>query len=325
MLPLVLVTRALPEGWLDGLRGRCRTVVGDAQTPGFDAPLLEALPDAEGILCLLTERIDGAVLDRAPRLRVVSTMAVGVDNIDLDACAARGIVVGHTPGVLTEATADLTMALLLAVARRLPDAAADARAGRWSTWSPTGWLGTDLHGASLGIVGLGKIGTAVARRARAFGMRLMHASPGPKPAVEAELGVERVPLTQLLAQSDVVSLHLPLSSDTHHLIDARALATMKSTALLINTARGAIVDPQALAHALHTGAIAGAGIDVTEPEPLPAEHPLYGCPNLLVLPHIGSATHGTRRRMAAVAVDNLLAGLVGSPLPHPVLPPRAPL
>ncbi|MEM9453976.1 MAG: D-glycerate dehydrogenase [Myxococcota bacterium] len=319
-LPLVLISRALPEGWLDRLEGRCTMRVGDADTPGFDPTLLSALPRAEGILCLLTERIDAALLDRAPALRVVSNMAVGVDNIDVAACAARGIAVGNTPGVLTEATADLTLALLLAAARRLPQAAADARAGRWSTWSPTGWLGADLHGARLGIVGLGWIGEAVARRARGFGLEIVYASRTPRPEVEAMLGARPVSLGELLDTSDFVSLHVPLSPSTHHLINDAALRRMKPTAILINTARGAVVDPNALADALHAGRLAGAALDVTEPEPLPADHPLYACPNLLVVPHIGSATRGTRRRMAELAADNLLAGLAGEPLPHSIDP-----
>ncbi|MCX4242987.1 2-hydroxyacid dehydrogenase [Paraliomyxa miuraensis] len=322
-LPLVLVTRALPDGWLGALDGRCTMIVGDADTPGLDPPLLDALPRAEGILCLLTERIDADLLDRAPQLRVVSTMAVGVDNIDVAACTARGIPVGHTPGVLTEATADLAMALLLATARRLPQAAADVREGRWSTWSPTGWLGADLCGATLGIVGLGKIGAALARRAHGFGLALCHASPSPRPELEAALGIRHVPLPELLACSDFVSLHVPLTEHTHRLIDARALARMKPTALLVNTARGPIVDPGALAEALHAGTIAGAALDVTDPEPLPPTHPLLTCPNLIVLPHIGSATWGTRRRMAELAANNLLAGLEGRRLLHPVDPTMA--
>ncbi|MEM7153386.1 MAG: D-glycerate dehydrogenase [Myxococcota bacterium] len=319
-LPLVIVSRALPPGWLDRLEGSCRLLVGDADTPGFEPHLLEALPQAQGLLCLLTERVDDALLARAPQLRVVSNMAVGVDNIDVQACTRRGIPVGNTPGVLTEATADLTMALLLSAARQLPTAAQDAREGRWSTWSPTGWLGLDLHGATLGIVGLGKIGQAVARRARGFGMTLRYASPSAKPQAEAELGVQRMALPELLAACDIVSLHVPLSEQTRGLIDADALSRMRSSALLVNTARGPIVDSAALEQALRAGQIAGAAIDVTDPEPLPASHSLYSCPGLLVLPHIGSATHGTRRRMAQLAADNVLAGLAGRPLPHTVNP-----
>lgn len=322
-LPLVLVSRALPEGWLDRLHGRCTLRVG-TDTPGFDPPLLEALPRAEAILCLLTERIDAALLDRAPRLRVVSTMSVGVDHVDVAACTARGIPVGHTPGVLTEATADLAMALLLAVARRLPWAATDVREGRWSTWSPTGWLGADLQGARLGIVGLGQIGAAVARRAHGFGLELGYTSPRARPELEAALGLRRRSLPELLAESDFVSLHVPLSPATRHLVDAQALRRMKPTAILVNTARGPVVDPAALAQALHAGTIGGAALDVTDPEPLPPEHPLLSCPNLLVLPHIGSATWGTRRRMAELAADNVLAGLEGRSLPHAVDPSVVP-
>jgi glyoxylate reductase len=320
-LPLVLVTRALPEGWLSPLHGRCRLIVGEADVPGLQPRIIEALPRADAILCLLTERIDAAVLDRAPRLRVVSNMAVGVDNIDVAACTARGIWVGHTPGVLTEATADLAMALLLAAARRLPQAAADARAGRWSTWSPTGWLGADLYGARLGLVGLGKIGAAVARRAHGFGLELCYAAPRRRPELEASLGpLRHVPLPELLATSDFVSLHVPLVEATRHMIDAAALRLMKPTAILVNTARGAVVDPEALGQALRAGTIAGAALDVTDPEPLPLAHPLYACPGLLVVPHIGSATVGTRRRMAELAANNVLAALEGHSLPCAVNP-----
>ncbi len=315
--PVVLVPRALPSGWLDSLEG-CELVVGDADTPGFDDHVAARLPDAEGILCLLTETIDAALLERAPKLRVVSNMAVGVDNVDVAACTARGIAVGNTPGVLTDATADLTMALLLSAARRLPEAAADVRAGRWSTWSPTGWLGADLSDAQLGLVGLGKIGTAVARRAAGFGMRIVYHSRTPRPDLESELGLRRQPLPRLLSTSDFVSVHVPLTEATTHLVDADALAAMKPTAILINTARGPIVDPVALREALQAGTIGGAALDVTSPEPLPADDPLLTAPNLLVLPHIGSATRGTRRKMAQLACDNLLAGLRGEALPHSV-------
>jgi glyoxylate reductase len=316
--PLVLVTRALPEGWLDRLHAACDVVTGPAGTGGWDPGVAARLPDAEGILCLLTERVDAQILARAPKLRVVSNMAVGVDNIDVAACTARGIPVGHTPGVLTDATADLTLALLLSAARRLPEAAADVRAGRWSTWSPTGWLGTDLAGARLGLIGLGAIGTAVARRAGGFGMDVVYDSRTRRPEVETALGVRPVGRDELLATSDFISVHVPLSSETRHLIDAAALSKVKPTAILINTARGPIVDPVALQQALGEGRLAGAALDVTDPEPLPPDAPLLSAPNLLVVPHIGSATHGTRRAMASLAIDNLLAGLRGEPLPHRV-------
>jgi glyoxylate reductase len=319
-LPLVLVSHALPAGWLDLLAGRCRVIVAATDAPGLAAELIPHLADAEGLFSLLTLRVDDALLAQMPRLRVVSNMAVGVDNVDVDACTRRGIPVGNTPGVLTDATADLAMAALLAAARRLPEAAADARAGRWATWTPDGWLGADLAGATLGIVGMGKIGKAVARRAAGFGLRLIYADTSLAEAEEAALGARRVPLEVLLRESDFVSLHAPLTPVTRGLIGEAALRTMKPGAILVNTARGPVVDAPALARALREGWIAAAALDVTDPEPLPPDHPLYALPNCLVLPHIGSATHGTRRRMAELACENLLAGLAGKPLPHCVNP-----
>lgn len=313
--PLVLVTRRLPDAWIESLHEHARVLMGSDE-PGIDEALRRSLPEAAGILSLLTEPIDTDVLDAAGNLRVVSNMAVGVDNIDVAACRARGIAVGNTPGVLTEATADLALALILAASRRLPQAIDDARSGRWTTWSPTGWLGRDLLGSTLGVVGLGQIGRAVARRAQAFGMQILYTSRAPRP--EAQLGARRVELSALLAASDIVSLHVPLTDQTRHLIDAEALRTMKPTALLINTARGSVVDNDALLQAVRSGQIAGAALDVTDPEPLPAGHPMYAEPNLLVAPHIGSATEQTRRRMAELACRNLIAGLRGAPLPHAV-------
>jgi glyoxylate reductase len=315
--PLVLVTRALPDGWLDGLSS-CELLVGPADRAGWTDPLLAALPRADAIFCLLTEPVDEAILERAPRLKVVSNMAVGVDNVDVAACTRRRIPVGHTPGVLTEATADLTFALLLARARRLPEATTDAREGRWSIWSPDGWLGADLAGATLGIVGMGKIGRAVCRRALGFGLRVVYSHPRPVPGLPGD--PVHVTLPALLECSDFVSLHVPLRPQTRGLIDADALARMKPTAILINTARGPIVKTDALLAALEAGRLAGAALDVTDPEPLPADHPLYRHPGVIVAPHIGSATAGTRRRMAALACDNLVAGLQGRPLPHCVNP-----
>ena len=322
--PLVIVTRPLPSEWIAPLAEACELVVGadavggvlDELTPGLDDCVRARLDHADGILALLTERIDEAVLTAAPRLRVVSNMAVGVDNVDVEACTRRGIPVGNTPGVLTEATADLALALVLAWSRGLVGAALDARAGRWTTWSPTGWLGRDLAGATLGIVGLGQIGRAVARRALWFGMRVVAHT---RSRIDMP-DVGAASLDDLLATSDVVSLHAPLSDRTRGMVDAAALARMKPTTLLVNTARGPLVDTDALVHALRSGTIAGAALDVTDPEPLPPDHPLYGCPTALVVPHIGSATTGTRRAMAGLACANVLAGLRGDPLPHCVNP-----
>lgn len=315
MKPLAIVTRGLPEGWLDSLAPECELVVGPAEMPGWCDATLSRLPDAEGILTMLTERIDAELLARAPKLRVVSNMAVGVDNIDVAACRARGIAVGNTPGVLTEATADLTMALVLAWSRRVVEAATDAREGRWSTWSPTGWLGRDLAGARLGLVGFGKIARAVCRRALGFGMQVVYAR---RSAGVEHPGATRVELDALLRTSDIVSIHVPLSAETRGLFDRAALARMREGALLVNTSRGPIVDRDALLDALVHRRIGGAALDVTDPEPLPPDDPLYRLPNVLVLPHIGSATVGTRRQMAQLACDNLLAGLARRPLPHAV-------
>ena len=316
--PFVLISHALPASWLTTLNGRCRMLIGPETKieSGLSPELKARLPEASGLLTLLTVAVDGSLLELAPQLRVVSNMAVGVDNVDLAACTERGIPVGHTPGVLTEGTADLTMALLLATARRLSEASRDARQGRWTTWEPAGWLGADLAGATLGIVGMGKIGAAVAERARGFGLRLAYNSRSAKPEVERRLGAVHLPLDELLRQSDFVSLHVPLTAETRGLISEDALQLMKPTATLINVARGPVVDSTALCRALHEKWIAAAGLDVTDPEPLPATDPLYTLPNCLIVPHIGSATVNTRRRMAELACDNLLAGLAGQRLPH---------
>ena len=285
------------------------------------SPELEAhLGEAEGLFCLLTIPVNETLLKKAPRLRVVSNMAVGVDNIDVSACTQHGIPVGNTPGVLTDGTADLAMALLLSAARRLPEASQDARSGRWTTWSPTGWLGADLNGSVLGIVGMGKIGKAIAQRAKGFGMDLVYSDVQAWPEVEAALGAKRFPVEELLRTSDFVSLHTPLTPETRGLMNEERLRWMKPGAILINTSRGPVVDMQALARALQEGWIAAAALDVTDPEPLPMDHPLFRLPNCLILPHIGSATQNTRRRMAELACENLLAGLEGRRLPFCINP-----
>jgi len=320
--PLVIVSHQLPEAWLNLLRGHSRLLIGPETkvNSGLAPELEDQLASAEGLFTLLTVPVDESLLSKAPNLRVVSNMAVGVDNVDLTACTRRGIPVGHTPGVLTEGTADLTLALILATARKLYEASSDARAGRWTTWEPAGWLGADLSGATLGIVGMGKIGMAVAERAKAFGMRLVYNNRSPRPEAEDKLGASPLPFKALLRQSDFVSLHVPLIPETHHLIDEQALRLMKPTAILINVARGPVVDSKALFSALYEKQIAAAGLDVTDPEPLPAADPLYTLPNCLIVPHIGSATVNTRRRMAELACENLLAGLSGVRLPHPANP-----
>jgi glyoxylate reductase len=316
----VLLTHPLPSDWIASLAGRVDLIVGPDEKPGWAPNLLDALPRADGILSLLTARVDETILEKMPRLRVVSNMAVGVDNIDLGACTRRGIPVGNTPGAMTDATADLTMALLLAVARRLPEASRDAREGHWQTWSPTGWLGADLRGAMLGIVGLGKIGRAVAERARGFGLRLIYWEPTPNVENEAQTGARYVSFEELLSTSDFVTLHCPLNESTRGLMGESALRIMKPTALLVNAARGPVVNMDALVKALSEKWIASAALDVTDPEPLPPTHPLYALPNCFILPHIGSATHGTRKKMAEMACENLLAGLEGHRLLNCVNP-----
>lgn len=301
----VVVTRRLTGPALERLDVAHEVTTWPEPLPPAPEQLRQVARDAEGLLCLLTDAVDDGLLDACPHLRVISNYAVGTDNVDLAAAEARGIPVGNTPDVLTDATADLAFALLLALARRLPEAAGAVRAGEWVTFEPSRWLGSEVTGATLGIVGHGRIGQAVARRAQGFGMAVVHSSRS-----------GGVPLGELLERSDFVSLHAPLTPDTRHLIDASALARMKPTAHLVNTARGPLVDPSALGAALHAGTIAGAGLDVTDPEPLPADDPLLAAPNLLVVPHIGSATVRTRARMTEIAVENLLAGLDGRPLAH---------
>jgi glyoxylate reductase len=249
-------------------------------------------------------------------LQVISQFAVGVDNIDLEAATERGIPVGHTPGVLTDATADLAFALLMTAARRIPESVEKVKGGAWLTWEPLGLLGADVWRATLGIVGLGRIGTAVARRARGFQMRVLYHDPHRKPGLEEELGLTYTSLEALLEHSDFVSVHTPLVPDTHHLIDRAALKRMKPTAVLINAARGEIVDTDALVQALQAGWIARAALDVTDPEPIPADHPLVDLPQCIIVPHIGSATVTARNRMAQMAAQNLLAGLQGERLPY---------
>ena len=300
------VTRRLPGSALDRLAEEHELDVWDGRLPPAPTDLAERAALAEGLLCLLTDTVNRRVLDAAPSLRVISNYAVGSDNVDLAAAAERGIPVGVTPGVLTETTADLAFALLLNAARRVHAGELAVRAGDWLTWEPGGWLGHDVHGTTLGIVGLGRIGSAVARRAEGFGMRVIHTSRS-----------GGMPLADLLRESDFVSLHVPLTPDTRGLIGEDELRAMKETAVLVNTARGALVDTQALERALQERWIAAAALDVTDPEPLPADHRLLRAPNVLVVPHIGSATHRTREAMAEMAVDNLLAGLRGEPMPHP--------
>ncbi len=323
MKPKVFVTRAIPEAGLKLVKAHCEADIWPDELPPARPALLERVRGVDGLLCLITERIDVEVLDAAgPQLKVISQMAVGVDNIDLQAAAARGIPVGHTPGVLTEATADLAFALLLAAARRIVEAADYVRRGQWRTWGATILLGADLSGATLGIIGLGRIGKAVARRAAGFDLRILAHDPGCTPEAAASVNARLVSLEDLLRESDFVTLHTPLTERTRGLINRDTLRLMKPTAILINTARGPIVDQAALVEALTTGIIGAAALDVTDPEPIPPDHPLLSLPNALIVPHIGSASVWTRDQMALMAAENLIAGVQGRPLPHPVpMPP----
>ena len=301
----VFVTRRLPGSALDRLSAEHDVEVWPEQLPPGRDELLARAPELEGLLSLLTDPVDAELIDAAPALRAISNYAVGTDNVDLDAASERGIPVGNTPDVLTESTADLALALILGVSRRLVEGDAYVRRGDWHTWEPELLLGRDLHGSTVGIVGRGRIGQAVGRRLEGFGCELLYTDVG--------VGVS---LEELLERSDFVTLHCPLTPDTRGLIDDEALGRMKATAYLINTSRGPVVDTEALSRALHNREIAGAALDVTDPEPLPGDHPLLEAPGLLVLPHIASATHATRERMAEMAVDNLLAGLAGKPMPN---------
>jgi glyoxylate reductase len=303
----VFVTRQLSGNALERLAAEHDVEVWPGDMPPPRDKLLAGVADAEGLLSLLVDQVDAELIDAAPKLRAIANYAIGFDNIDVDAATARSIQVGNTPDVLTDATADLAWALMLAVARRLVEAHQDVVDGKWRTWEPQGWVGADVHGATLAVIGAGRIGRAVAQRAVGFEMEV----------VMVDLGDD---LHAALERADFVSVHTPLTPETRHLIDADALAVMKPTAILVNTARGPIVDQDALAAALRDGRLGGAGLDVTDPEPLPADHPLLDTPNLLVVPHIGSATTTARAAMADRAVDNLLAALDGTPMPYPVHP-----
>jgi glyoxylate reductase len=315
----VFVTRPLPDGGLRILKEADDIDVLDRNLD--DRPLtreeiLEAVKGRDGILTILHDKIDDEVMAAGDKLKVISNYAVGLDNIDIEAATRRGIMVTHTPGVLTDATADLTWALILGVARRIVEVDQFTRAGKYEIWGPNLLLGSAVAGKTLGIIGTGRIGTGVALRSRGFGMNVVYTDIQTNLKLESELRAEKVDLQTLLKQSDYVSIHVPLTDKTHHLIGAKEIALMKKTAHLINTARGPIVDEAALAAALKEGRIAGAGLDVYEKEP--EVHPdLIDLPNVLLLPHVGSATYETRLAMANLACENLIKALRGERPPHP--------
>lgn len=304
------MTRSIPDSYIARIREIADVDVWEGDSPVPRTELLDRVAGIHGLFSMLTDRIDAVLLDAAPQLEVVSQMSVGVDNIDVEACRERGVRVGHTPDVLTGTVADHALALVLAVSRRLPEGADEVRSGRWGTWDPWHLLGADVHETTLGIVGMGRVGSAVADRATGFGMDILYASP----RESGQVG-RRVDFDDLLRSSDHIVITVPLNSETRGMFDARAFGLMKPTATLVNVARGPIVDTAALVDALEAGEIFGAGLDVTDPEPLPADHPLVALSNCLVVPHIASASTRTRHRMAERTVDNLIAALTGAVMP----------
>lgn len=319
--PKVFVTRRIPAAGLDRIVQQCDAEIWPEQLPPPHEILRQKVAVCDGLVSLLTDRIDAALLDAAPRLKVVSNYAVGFNNVDVAAATARGVAVGHTPGVLTDATADMAFCLLIAAARRLVEGHDYARSGQWKTWEPLGHLGQDLAGRTLGIVGMGRIGFALARRCQAgWDMRVLYHDMYRNEKAEQELGARQVDLDTLMRESDFVSVHTDLNEQTRGLFNATRFRQMKPTAVFVNTARGPIVVEKDLIEALRSGTIFAAGLDVTDPEPPVPHSPLLQLPNLIVTPHIASATVGTRNAMAAICANNLLAGLAGQPLPAWVNP-----
>jgi glyoxylate reductase len=320
-LPRVFVTRRIPEVGLERIRVTCDAEIWSQPLPPSYDVIRDKIKDCDGLVSLLTDRIDATLLDAAPRLRVVSNFAVGFNNIDVPAASARGVCVGNTPGALTDATADCAFMLLIAAARRLVDGVMDVRAGRWQTWEPVGYLGQDLVGKTLGVIGMGRIGTALAKRChRGWDMKVLYYDQYVNQAAEAECGAKRVELNELLRTSDFVSVHASLTPENHKLMGAAQFQIMKPTAVFVNTARGPLVDQAALYQALKSKTIFAAGLDVTDPEPPAMEDPLLDLPNVVIVPHIASATYSSRDSMAEICADNLIAGLTGQPLPAWVNP-----
>jgi glyoxylate reductase len=316
----VFVSRIIPDEGLDIIRQECEMDLWEGELPPPHDVLLAHLRDKVGLVSLLTDKVDAQLMDSNPQLKVVSNMAVGYDNIDIPAATARGIPVGNTPGVLTDTTADFAFSLLMASARRVVEGADYVRAGKWKTWGPKLLTGQDVHGATLGIVGFGRIGQGMARRASGFDMRVLYYDVYRREDLEKSMGVTYADMDTLLAQSDFITIHTDLNAQTRHLFNAAAFARMKPSATLLNTARGPIVDPDALYNALKSKQIRAAALDVTEPEPIPMDSPLLKLPNCLIVPHIASASVTTRGKMAEMAARNLLAGITGEKLPTCVNP-----
>jgi glyoxylate reductase len=315
----VFVTRAVPGRALELLKDAGHDIdLWPGELPPAGGDLVQHLTVADAALTMVTDRISAELMDGCPRLRIIANMAVGYDNVNPGDAASRGIWLTNTPGVLAQTTADFAFSLMLSAARNVTASDRDTRAGGWKTWSPTAFLGPDIHGATLGIVGLGEIGEQVARRARGFEMRLLYASRSRKPALEADMGIAWRSLDDLLAEADFVSMHVPLTPETRHMMGAAQFARMKPSAIFVNTARGTVIDQDALVAALRAGQVAGAALDVTDPEPLPLDHPLFGFPNVVITPHIASASLPTRSRMAEMAAENIIAVLAGQEPINPV-------
>jgi len=313
--PKIYVTRRLPQPGVELLEEVCDVEVNPDEAPPTRELLIRKVQDVDGILCLLTDRIDADLIDLAPNLKVVSSMSVGYDHIDVEAATKKGVYVTFTPGVLTEATADFTWALLMAVSRRVIEADRYLRAGKWKIqWSPTHFLGSDLTGKTLGIIGLGRIGEAIAQRARGFNMNVLYfGRTRAEQEKEQRLNIEFVPLERLLRESDFVTVHVPITDETKHLINEERLRQMKPTAYLVNTSRGPVIDQAVLTRALRERWIAGAGLDVFEKEPIDPNDPLINLENVVLTPHIASATTEARSKMAEVAAKNLISVLEGTP------------
>jgi len=310
----------LPAPGMEKINAFCDAQTWEGELPPSTEVLLRNVADVEGIVSLLTDRIDSRLMDSAPKLRVISNCAVGFDNIDIKEATKRRIVVTNTPGVLTETTADFTFTLMMAAARRVVEADKLVRAGKWKTWGPMILLGQDVYGSTIGIIGLGRIGRAIARRARGFDMKVLYHDVVRRRDAEQELGITYTELDNLISESDFITIHTNLTEATYHLIGAPQFAKMKERCILVNTSRGPIVDNMALYDALKTGKIASAGLDVTEHEPLPADHPLLSLDNVIIAPHIASASVVTRTKMALMAADNLISVLSGRMPPNPVNP-----
>ena len=313
--PRVFVSRRIFEEALDMIAAEAELDLWTDDLPPKRPVLLERVKGVEGLLCLLTDKVDAELMDTAgPQLKVVSQIAVGFDNIEISEATKRGVPVGNTPDVLTQTTADATWALLMAAARRIVEGAGAVHEGRWKTWHPLHYLGQDVYGATLGIIGMGRIGLEVARRASGFDMEVLYSDIVRHEDLEAKYRIKYVDLDTLMRHSDFITIHTVLSESTHHLIDEKALSKMKPTAVVVNAARGPIIDPNALYRALKDGKIAAAALDVTDPEPIPMDDPLLTLDNCVIVPHIASASVKTRAEMSRIAAQNLLNGLKGEKL-----------